>query len=120
MVLQKHVFVNCKFTGKICAKDSNYDESDFTGAELTAMWNISTSTFKKCNFTDSYYITCNSNSSLDLHTDSIEHDKQKLSGKLLIKHFVEVLGTDAKDSYYNSPNDGGYNPNDLDTDMWDL
>lgn len=100
--------INCNFTdadfeGKICNKTSKYDGSNFTRVNLTTLsYNMGEISMKGCNFTDAYVII----------------DDEKLMGKKLLKYLAEKKHIDIAGSYYCSPQDNGYNPNELDPNIW--
>jgi len=92
-------FTDADFQGKICNKTSCYNGSNFTRVNLTTLTlNLGGVTMKNCNFTDAYII-----------------DKGK---KLMGKNLLKYLDDRAEGSYYTSPDDGGYNKNELDSEIW--
>lgn len=96
-------FTDATFEGKICNKTSKYDGSNFTRVDLTAlMYNTGEVTMKQCNFTDAY----------------VNQNGEKLMGKKLLKYLDEIKHIDIAGSLYYSPQDNGYNPNELDPNIW--
>jgi uncharacterized protein YjbI with pentapeptide repeats len=96
-------FTDAEFDGKICNKTSIYDGSDFTRVNLTTlMYNTGEVSMKSCNFTDAYIIV----------------DGEKLMGKHLLRYLTDKKHIDIGGSLYNSPQDNGYNPKDLDPNIW--
>lgn len=116
-------FTDAIFEGKICTKTSNYDGSNFTNVNLTTlMSNMSEVTMRNCNFTDAFgNVTKKVKVEKEIH-DTSEEEKidvtEKLMGKFLLRHLEEVKNIPIDGSFYTSPQDNGYNGNDVDPNIW--
>ena len=90
-------FTDAIFNGKICAKTSNFNDCNFTRADITSIvtYNTGEMTMQNCDLTDT----------------TIYVGGKTLKGKLLIGYMLHK-NINIDGYHYSSPDDGGYNPNE--------